>query len=276
MRHRVTRLLRGHSLDLVIPGSVLVLILFTLLSPAILPTPSPTGGRILDANLPAFSPSHLLGTDMNGNDVWSRLVHGGRISILVALAVNLLGMVLGGALGTCSALFGRTVDMLIMRTLDALLAFPTLILLLALAQIVEPTLVSMVGALSFFAIPAFARIARAATLRTRELPFIAAARLCGTRSFRVLYGHIAPNIAPQLLTFALLGMGSTIIIEGALGFLGFGVQPPNPSWGNMIQQGQMTLSATPALVLYPGAALFLTVISFNMLGEALRVRWERP
>jgi peptide/nickel transport system permease protein len=123
-------------------------------------------------------------------------------------------------------------------------------------------------------VPAFARVARAATLRLREQPFITAARLSGTRHVRMLLGHIAPNILPQLLTFALLGMGITIILEGALSFLGLGVQPPEPSWGNMIAQGQGILSAQPRFVLIPSAALFVTVVSFNLLGDALRARWN--
>jgi peptide/nickel transport system permease protein len=161
-----------------------------------------------------------------------------------------------------------------MRVLDMLIAFPSLVLALALAQGLGPGKLNTIWALCVFSVPAFARVARAATLRLREQPFVTAARLSGTRQRRMLLAHIAPNIMPQLLTFALLGMGITIILEGALSFLGLGVQPPEPSWGNMIAQGQGILSAEPRFVLIPSAALFLTVVSFNLLGDALRARWS--
>src|SRR5215831_16506447 len=129
-------------------------------------------------------------------------------------------------------------------------------------------------ALSFFAVPIFARNARAATLRLRELTFMTAARLCGTRTWRMLVRHIAPNILPQLITFGLLSMGAIMVIEGALSFLGLGVPLPDPSWGNMIFQGQQSISATPLLVLFPSAFLFVSVLAFNLFGDALRARWN--
>ena len=122
--------------------------------------------------------------------------------------------------------------------------------------------------------PAFARLSRAATLRLREQTFMLAARLSGTRAPRILLRHVAPNILPQLVTFGLLGMGVIIIIEGALSFFGLGVPPPAPSWGNMIAEGQGVLSAEPRLVLIPSAVLFVTVLAFNLLGDALRARWS--
>jgi peptide/nickel transport system permease protein len=129
-------------------------------------------------------------------------------------------------------------------------------------------------ALSFFSVPAFARISRAATLRLRERTFILSARLSGTGHARVLLRHVAPNVLPQLVTFGLLGMGVIIILEGALSFFGLGIPPPNPSWGNMIFDGQNILSAEPRLVLVPSAFLFVTGLSFNLLGDALRSRWS--
>jgi peptide/nickel transport system permease protein len=263
------------SLDVSLPAALLALVAVAcFLGPLVLPIPPPVGGSVLESYLPAFSPGHLLGTDPNGNDILSRLLHGGRSSLTIAIAVNLLGLLVGGTLGALSGYLGGVLDTVIMRVLDVLIAFPSLVLVLALAQSLGPSKTNTVLALAFFSVPAFARIARAATLRLREQPFMAAAQLCGTPGWRVLLRHVAPNIAPQLITFGMLGMGVIIVIEGALSFLGLGVPPPAPSWGNMISQGQASLSATPMLVVWPCAALFVTVLACNLLGENLRARWS--
>lgn len=261
------------SVELIAPGSLIVLIVgFCFLGPLVLPVPPPVGGQILDSGLPSFSPGHPLGTDPDGNDILSRVLHGGRSSLIVAVAVNLIGLLVGGTLGALSGYLGGVVDTITMRVFDVLIAFPSLVLTLAVAQSLGPSLVNTIFALAFFSVPAFARIARAATLRLREQPFMAAAQLCGTPARRALLRHVAPNIAPQLITFCMLGMGIVIVIEGALSFLGLGIPAPAPSWGNMIAQGQASLSATPMLVVWPSLALFLTVLAFNLLGEALRAR----
>jgi peptide/nickel transport system permease protein len=243
--------------------------------PLIGPVPGPTGGSILDSNDPSFAPGHLFGTDATGNDEWSRLLYGGRASLEVALAVTGLGLLIGGLLGAFAGYVGGWRDGVIMRLLDVLIAFPALVLAVAIAERLGPGELHAIWALSFFSIPAFARLARAETLRIRGLNFIAAARLCGTGHVRTLLRHIAPNIAPQLMTFALLGMGIIIVLEGALSFLGLGIPPPAPSWGNMIASGQGVLSAQPRFVFVPSAALFITVVSFNLLGDALRSRWSQ-
>jgi peptide/nickel transport system permease protein len=242
------------------------------LGPLVLPIPAPTGGNVLESALPAFSPGHLLGTDPNGNDILSRILYGGRASLIVTIAVNLIGLSVGGLLGALSGYVGGALDTVIMRVLDVLIAFPSLVLTLAVAQSLGPSLTNTILALAFFSIPAFARVSRAATLGLRELPFMTAAQLCGTPWWRVLLRHVAPNIGPQLITFSMLGMGIVIIIEGALSFLGLGIPAPDPSWGNMVAQGQASLSATPDLVVWPSLALFVSVLAFNLLGEALRTQ----
>ena len=261
--------LYGFALSLLV---VIFLACFVL--PVISALPAPVGGSVIEANLPMHSPGHLLGTDTNGNDVLSRIAHGGRTSLLIAIAVNLIGLAIGGFLGAASAYIGGLADTIIMRTLDVLIAFPPLILVLAIAQALGPAASHTVWALAFFSIPAFARISRAAALRLREQPFMTAAVLAGTPLWRVLVRHITPNVLPQLVTFSLLGIGAVINLEGAVSYLGLGVPLPQPSWGNMIFDGQRTLSATPALVLLPCAFLFLTVLSFNLLSDRLRARWE--
>jgi peptide/nickel transport system permease protein len=265
----------ARNLEIALPAAVLVIIAAAcFLGPLVLPVPPPVGGSVLDSYLDAGSPGHLLGTDPNGNDILSRILHGGRSSLVVAVAVNVLGLLVGGTLGALSGYVGGAVDTVIMRVLDVLIAFPSLVLTLAVAQSLGASQTNTILALAFFSIPAFARISRAATLRLRELPFMAAARLAGTPGWRVLLRHIAPNITPQLITFGMLGMGIVMVIEGALSFLGLGIPLPAPSWGNMISQGQQSLSATPMLVVWPCAALFVTVLAFNLLGETLRARWS--
>src|SRR6185437_2641494 len=241
--------------------------------PIIGPVPSPTGGSILNSNDPSFTPGHLFGTDATGNDEWSRLLYGGRASLEVALAVTAVGLIVGGTLGAFAGYVGGWRDGVIMRALDVLIAFPALVLAVAIAERLGPGELHAIWALSFFSVPAFGRLARAATLRVREQNFIAAARLSGTGHVRTLLRHVVPNILPELITFALLGMGIIIVLEGALSFLGLGIPPPAPSWGNMIAQGEGILSAQPKFVLLPSAALFITVVSFNLLGESMRARW---
>jgi peptide/nickel transport system permease protein len=266
---------RGWPLGIAIPTGVLILIFFLcFVGPLFGTVPKPTGGNILDANQPAFSEGHLLGTDAVGNDIWSRLLYGGRNSLEIALAVQLIGLVLGGGIGAIAGYRGGAVDLVVSRVLDVLIAFPVLVLALAIAESLGPSKVHTIFALSFFSVPAFARISRAATLQLREQTFILAARLSGTGDPRILLRHVSPNIMPQLITFGLLGTGVIIILEGALSFFGLGVPPPAPSWGNMIADGQGVLSAEPRLVLIPSAALFITVLAFNMLGDALRARWS--
>lgn len=256
-----------------VPAFLVVAILFLcFLWPLIGPVPPPTGGTILDSNLPSFSPGHLLGTDATGNDEWSRLLYGGRASLEVSMAVTVLGLLLGGALGALAGYLGGWRDGLIMRILDVLIAFPALVLAVAIAERLGPGKVHAIWALAFFSVPAVGRIARAATLQVREQTYILAAELSGTGHLRMLRRHIAPNVVPQLMTFAFLGLGITVVLEGALSFLGLGIPPPAPSWGNMIASGEGILSASPKFVLLPSAALFITVVSFNLLGESLRAR----
>lgn len=265
---------RLEALGIWVPAILLILIFAAcFLWPLIGSVPAPTGGSILNANLPLFSPGHLLGTDQVGNDEFSRILYGGRASLEVALAVTGLGLLVGGLLGALAAYVGGWRDAVIMRVLDVFIAFPSLVLALAVAEGLGPSEVHTIWALLFFSIPAVARIARAETLRVRERTFITSAQLSGTGSTRVLLRHLAPNILPALMTFSLLGMGIVMILEGALSFLGLGIPAPHPSWGNMIAAGESVLSVQPRFVFLPSAALFITVLCFNLLGENLRTKW---
>jgi peptide/nickel transport system permease protein len=237
----------GKTLKLWLPAGFLILLAAAcFIWPHVYPVPKPVGGSVLNAGLPPLSPGHIFGTDPVGNDVFSRILYGGQVSFEVAV---------------------------ISRVLDVLIAFPALVLALAIAEGLGPSEVHVIWALCVFSIPASGRIARSATLALREQTFMLAARLSGTRGPRILLRHVIPNIVPQLLTFSLLGVGVIIILEGALSYLGLGIPLPEASWGSMIAQGQQTLTASPDLVLIPSAFLFATVVSLNLVGDALRERW---
>jgi peptide/nickel transport system permease protein len=271
-RLRTQRL--GRTLRLWVPAGVLILILaICFLLPLVVTLPSPTTGNIIYNNLPPFSPGHLLGTDVQGVDIFSQLVYGGQVAFEVGVSVTVIGIAIGGTLGVIAAYFGGWVDAVISRVLDILLAFPALVLALVIAEGLGPSEKHVIWALAAFGIPVIGRVVRGATLTIRGLPFMVAARLAGTRGWRIITRHVVPNIIPTIVTFSLLGLGVVIILEGALDFLGYGIPPPTPSWGNMIANGQQILSVQPEYVLIPSIALLITVASLNMLGDALRERW---
>jgi peptide/nickel transport system permease protein len=271
-RLRAQRL--GRALRLWVPAGVLILLLATcFLLPLVVTLPSSTNGNIIVNNEPPFSPGHWLGTNVQGVDIFSQLVYGGQVAIEISLAVTVLGMAIGCTLGIVAAYFGGWVDAIISRLLDILIAFPALVLALVIAEGLGPSETHVIAALSVFSIPAFGRIARGATLTIRGLPYMTAARLCGTRAWRTIARHILPNIMPGIVTFSLLGIGVVIILEGALDFLGYGIPAPEASWGSMIASGQQVLTAQPEYVLIPSIVLLITVVALNTLGDALRERW---
>jgi peptide/nickel transport system permease protein len=271
-RLRTQRL--GRALRLWVPVGVLILILaICFLLPLVVTLPSSTKGNIIYNNEPPFSPGHLLGTDVQGVDLFSQLVYGGQVAFEVGLSVTAIGIAIGGTLGVIAGYFGGWVDAVISRVFDILIAFPALVLALVIAEGLGPSEMHVIWALAVFGIPAIGRVARGATLTIRGLPFMTAARLAGTRRWRVITRHVVPNIMPNIVTFSLLGLGIIIILEGALDFLGYGIPIGTPSWGNMIANGQQILSVQPEYVLIPSIALLITVAALNMLGDALRERW---
>jgi peptide/nickel transport system permease protein len=264
----------GRALRLWVPAGILIAVLgICFLLPLIVTMPSSNSGNIIYNNEAPFSQGHLLGTNVQGVDIFSQLVAGGQVAFEISLSVTLIGIVVGGLLGVTAGYFGGWVDAVISRVLDILIAFPALILALVIAEGLGPSVLHVIWALCVFAVPAQGRVARGATLTVRGLSYITAARLSGTRSWRIITRHILPNIIPGIVTFSLLGIGIVIIIEGALDFLGYGVPLTTSSWGSMITQGQQILSAQPEYVLIPSIALLITVVALNMLGDALRERW---
>ncbi|WP_300602785.1 ABC transporter permease [Trebonia sp.] len=271
-RLRTQRL--GRTLRLWVPGGFLILMLaMCFVWPLIYTLPSSENGNIIYSSEPPFSPGHILGTNQLGVDVFSQIVYGGQVAFEVSVSVTIIGIVVGGAIGVIAAFFGGWIDAVLSRVLDVLIAFPALVLALVIAEGLGPSEPHVILALSVFAVPALGRVVRGATLTLRALPFMTAARLAGTRGWRIIVRHIVPNILPGIVTFSLLGIGIVIILEGALDFLGYGIPLPEASWGSMIAQGQQVLTAQPEYVLIPSIFLLVTVVALNMLGDALRERW---
>lgn len=255
-------------------AAVLVLVLIVALcfiGPYILPIPNPDATPVAGA-LPLFSPGHILGTDDIGRDMLSRTLYGGRVSIEVGLSSVAIGFMIGGVLGLVSGYVGGKTDALISRLLDLFLAFPALVLALAVAAYLGPNERDEIFAIAFFTIPVYGRYTRAATLRLREEGFLAANRILGARTSYILFRHVLPNIFGALLTFGLVTIAGAILAEAGLSFLGAGIRPPQPSWGNMIAEGQQFLSSNPHIFLVPSAFLFVTILALNYLGDVIRER----
>jgi peptide/nickel transport system permease protein len=264
----------ARQLRLWVPAGLLILLLFLcFVWPYVYTIPPGDTGSILNASLPPFSPGHWLGTDPNGVDIFAELVYGGQVSFEISLAVTAVGIVIGGIIGLTAGYFGGWVDSVLSRVVDVLIAFPALVLVLAVAEVLQPSETHLIWALSVFSVPAFARVTRGSTLTVRTLPFITAARLSGTSNRKIIFKHIMPNVIPGIVTFSLLGIGVIVILEGAVDFLGLGIQVPQPSWGAMIAKGQNVLTAQPQYVLIPSIVLLIFVMSLNLLGDALRERW---
>lgn len=264
----------GRALRLWVPaGIVIALLALCFVLPLVVTLPSPTNGDILAASDPLFTPGHWLGTTPVGVDTFSQVVYGGQVAFEVSFAVTAVGLVVGGGIGIIAGYFGGWADAVLSRVLDILIAFPALILALVIAEALGASEIHEIWALSVFAIPATGRIVRGATVVQRDLPYMTAARLSGTRGWRVVLRHAVPNIMAPIVTFSVLGIGVIIILEGALDYLGYGIPLPSASWGSMIASGQNVLSAQPQYVLVPSVVLLIAVAAFNMLADALRERW---
>jgi peptide/nickel transport system permease protein len=249
---------------------LLIIVLVCFIGPLVLPLPSPVHNDLSNTLAKPFSKGHLLGTDNLGQDVLSRLIYGGRVSLEVGACAVAIGMFVGTTIGTTAAYKGGWVDAVVMRCLDVLLAFPALILALAIADILGASIRNVIIAISFFTIPAYARLSRGETLRMRDREYVVASRGMGSKTVKILFGHLFPNVVPVVMTVAFLQVGTAMLTEAALSFLGLGVPIPTPSWGNMIQVGQNYLETDPWLVLIPSFFLFTTILALNLIGNGVR------
>jgi peptide/nickel transport system permease protein len=235
----------------------------------VLPLPSPTDMDMLERRAP-MSVLHWLGTDGLGRDELARLIHGARISLIVGLCAPMIGLTIGGALGMLAGYFRGRFESLVVGSMDVLLAFPPLIFALAVTAYLGQSIPNLTFILGVLGIPAFMRVARAATLTLARREFVVAAQALGASHARILLRELLPNVMLPLLAFFLLGVAVTIVAEGALSFLGLGVPPPISSWGSMIGEGRESLDVAPQLAFIPAIAMFLTVLSFNLVGDSLR------
>jgi peptide/nickel transport system permease protein len=267
------RLRLPHNLEIWVWSALLALILAAcFVGPLVLPLPSPQATDFGDVLAPIGTPGHWLGTDALGRDILSRCLYGGRVSLVVSIGAVTLGLAVGGALGILAGYLGGLADAAISRCLDVLFAFPGLVLALTVASYLGPSVRNVTLAIAFFTVPAYARMARAGTLRVREQNFVLAAQMFGGRSWYVGTRHILPNVLFLLLTYAFVLLGVAMIVEAGLSFLGLGVPPPQPSWGQLIAMGKQDISDAPHVALVPGAFLFLTIATVNRLGDFLQAR----
>ncbi len=263
--------LRGLIRDRLALGGLAIVTILVVLSIAA-PLLASQDPSVIDPlrRLEPSSALHPLGTDNLGRDIFSRLLYGSRWSLGTVGIATALVMSIGVTAGTAAGYFGGVVDDILMRVVDLLLAFPSLLLALAITGMLGPGLFAMMIGLVSVWWASYARVVRGMVLSTREREFVLAARSLGARDWRIIFHHILPNVLPPVAVLATVEMGELILTVAALGFLGLGAQPPTPEWGAMVNDGRPFLLSAPQLMIYPGIAISIAVIGFNLLGDGLR------
>jgi peptide/nickel transport system permease protein len=253
----------------------LVIVLIFALFADLLPVPDPNAQTVRESRTPPFTNGYFLGTDGLGRDVFSRIVHGARVSVIISVSAVATGMIVGGTLGLAAGYIRGRFESLVMGAVNTLLAFPGLILLLALVALLGQNLMAVTAAVAFLSIPTYTRVSRATTLAVSQREYVLAAKALGAKRGRILFREIAPNVFLPVAAFGLIALGTIIILEGTLAFLGLSVQPPQATWGSMIAQGRRYFGdGDYYLTLIPGMALFFTVFSLNYVGDSMRNRFD--
>jgi peptide/nickel transport system permease protein len=249
---------------------MIILYVVTLVTPLVAPyDPAAQGDIVLTRNLPP-SGEHLMGTDKFGRDIFSRVLYGSRISLTIGFIAVGISVTLGTLVGALAGYFGGFVDTILMRLTDMMLSFPRLVLLIVVIALFSPSIWLVVVVLGLTGWMGTARLVRGEVLSLREREFVQAARALGMGDWRIISRHVIPNTMAPVIVSATLGIGQTILTEASLSFLGLGVQPPTPSWGNMVADGRDALIEAWWIATFPGIAIVLTVIAFNLLGDGLR------
>jgi peptide/nickel transport system permease protein len=254
-------------------AAILLLLMFAALGAPIIAPHNPLRQDLAN-DLITHNADHLLGTDKLGRDILSRTLYGARISLSVGFATVALSLVIGFVTGSMAGYFGGWVDLLLMRLVDILLAFPGILLAIAFTAVLGPGLNHVILALCLIGWTGYARLVRGEIIGLREREFIQAARALGGSPKRVIVQHLLPNLLPPLLIQATFGLAAAIIAEGSLSFLGLGVEPPTPSWGSMLNDGRQFLLVAPHLTTYPGLAIMITVFALNLVGDGLQDRFQ--
>ncbi len=257
-----------------------ILILVAIFAPVIAPfdpiTPLEDGSRprsqpcIHILGCPASQPQHIFGVDTNGRDFLSRIIYGSRLSLQIGLETITFAILIGGLLGAVAGYTGGWADNIIMRIMDVLMAFPSLLLAIAIVTVLGPGLINALLAIGIISIPIYARLIRASILQIKELDYVSASRALGASSLRLLFTRILPNSLTPLIVRGTLGIATAILDAAALSFLGLGAQAPTPEWGLMLGDEKNSVFNAPFLVFFPGLAIMLVVLSFNLLGDGLR------
>lgn len=255
---------------LALTGSTIVLLLFLISLFAPLIAPYDPGQIDLKNVLLSPSMNHLFGTDQLGRDVLSRMIWGARISLKVGLVATGVAIIIGTLLGAVAGYYGGWIDAVIMRFVDIMLCFPTFFLILAVIAFLEPSIWNIMIIIGLTGWMGVTRLVRADFISLRERDFVQAARVIGAGDLRIIFIHILPNAMASILVAATLGIAGAILTESALSFLGIGVQPPTPSWGNILTAGKDNIDIAWWLSLYPGSAILITVVGYNLLGEGIR------
>jgi len=264
----IKRLWKRHPLIFWGGALVSVLVVMALICQWVAPY-DPDNQVLADRLLPP-SWHHWMGTDQYGRDILSRMLYGSRISLAVGLVAVSIYVLIGTTVGSVAGYYGGWVDGLLMRVTDIFLCIPTFLLILMVIAFVGPSIVNIMVVIGLTSWTDVARLVRGEVLALKEREFIQAARVIGMKDSRIILRHLLPNALGPVLVVATLGIGGAILVESALSYLGLGVQPPTPSWGNMLEEGKEHLTDAWWLITFPGLAIFLTVLGYNLLGEGLR------
>ena len=267
-RSRAWRRFRRYRPGLVGLGFIVLLTLVAVFAPVLAPySPIEVAPRLRGDGPSA---NYLLGNDELGRDILSRIIYGSRVALIVGLGATAIAIAIGVTIGAVAGYFGGWVDALLSRVVDTLMAFPTLALLITLAAVLGPSLVTVIVAIGTTVWASYSRVVRADMMSLRERDYVLAARAAGATDRSIIFRHMIPNVLGPIVVLGSLSIGSIIILESALSFLGLGIQPPNPSWGRMLADGRTHIRQFPHIAIFPGLMITVTVLAFNLVGDGLR------